>query len=409
MKIALFHNLPSGGAKRAIYNWVQGLAGSHTIDVYTLSTADHDFCDIRPFVENYYIFKFYPRKMFRSPLGRLNQLQRWRDLIDLESLNHKIAKKINKGGYDLLFANPCLYSGVPAVLQYIEIPSVYYLHEPFDRKLKNNNTRTYTSNGRWRSYIDRVDPLIWLYRHKIAITQFRGIVKATQLLANSQFTLEHIRDDFGVEPLLSPYGVNLTNFHRIKNIAREDFVISVGEMTPRKGFDFIIECLGRIPIDQRPPLILACNNVNIRELKYIQDLADHSGVNLQVLTRLDTNELRDLYNRALLCIYTPVHEPFGLVPLEAMACGTPVVAVNEGGVRESVIDGVTGRLVNRDTAEFASAVTLFLKNPELVEQYGLNAEEYVTKNWTWSGSVANLEKYLFEAMAVGIENSDRLN
>ena len=80
MRIALFHNTPSGGAKRAIYEWTRRLAANHLVDVYTLSSADHDFCDIRPFVEQHYIFEFQPRGLFGSPWGRLNQLQRWRDL-----------------------------------------------------------------------------------------------------------------------------------------------------------------------------------------------------------------------------------------------------------------------------------------------------------------------------------------
>ena len=73
MRIALFHNAPSGGAKRAIYEWTRRLTEHHQIDVYTLNSADHDFCDIRPFVQQYQVFDFAPRKLFNSPWGRLNQ------------------------------------------------------------------------------------------------------------------------------------------------------------------------------------------------------------------------------------------------------------------------------------------------------------------------------------------------
>src|SRR5574338_1158445 len=118
MRIALFHNLPSGGAKRAIYEWVRRLADEYSIDVFTLNTADHSFCDIRPFVSNYRIYNFTPHVLFRSPLGRLNQLQRWRDLGDLRAIQGRMAKDINAGGYDLLFANPCLFTFAPAVLEY---------------------------------------------------------------------------------------------------------------------------------------------------------------------------------------------------------------------------------------------------------------------------------------------------
>ncbi len=61
-----------------------------------------------------------------------------------------------------------------------------------------------------------------------------------------------------------------------------------------------------------------------------------------------------LYNKANLVVYTPYQEPFGLVPLESMSCGTPVVGVNDGGVMETVTNGKTGILTERDTKIFAN-------------------------------------------------------
>jgi len=98
MRIALFHNLPSGGAKRAVYEWTRRLASDHFIDVYSLSTADHSFCDIRPLVNNNYIFGFEPNKLLKSPFGRLNQFQRWRDLGELTRIGKNIAQAINSKG-----------------------------------------------------------------------------------------------------------------------------------------------------------------------------------------------------------------------------------------------------------------------------------------------------------------------
>jgi glycosyltransferase involved in cell wall biosynthesis len=62
------------------------------------------------------------------------------------------------------------------------------------------------------------------------------------------------------------------------------------------------------------------------------------------------------YNRAKATVCANVLEPFGLVPLESMACGTPVIAVREGGLRESVRDGETGYLVDRDETALGAAI-----------------------------------------------------
>jgi hypothetical protein len=113
MRIALYHNLPSGGAKRAVFEWTRRLADKHIIDVYTLESANHDFCDIRPFVNKHNVYSFVPRKSFDSPFGRLNQLQRWLDLGELQKLNQKIANEINQGGYDILFANTDIFTRDP--------------------------------------------------------------------------------------------------------------------------------------------------------------------------------------------------------------------------------------------------------------------------------------------------------
>jgi hypothetical protein len=72
MKIALYHNLPSGGGKRALYEMVVRLAAHHEIDAYSLSMADHDFCDIRPYCRRRIVFPFRPLPL-DPPFGRLNQ------------------------------------------------------------------------------------------------------------------------------------------------------------------------------------------------------------------------------------------------------------------------------------------------------------------------------------------------
>jgi glycosyltransferase involved in cell wall biosynthesis len=170
----------------------------------------------------------------------------------------------------------------------------------------------------------------------------------------------------------------------------------VGELSPRKGFDFIVESMANIPSQRRPALKLACNAIQPQERSYVESLAAMREVDLQILTSLNTDELRVLYNRAKLCVYAPHLEPFGLVPLEAMACGTPVVGIREGGVQESVIDGHSGLLVNRNPVDFAEAIEKFLIDPNLVKQYGLNARAHVEKNWSLENSTSQLEKYLYE-------------
>lgn len=400
MRIALFHNAPSGGAKRAIYEWTRRLVARHEIDVYTLSSADHTFCDIRPFVQQHRVFDFTSHKSFESPWGRLNQLQRWRDLGELTGIGRRIASEINAGEYDVVFANTCLYTFIPTFLQFVQIPAVYYLHEPFGRRFTRPFQRPYLENNQWREVLDRIDPLIALYNRRLETTQCKSVQRTKTLLANSSFTQMHMRMAFNVDAPVCHLGVNCEDFRPIPGTRKENYVISVGELGPRKGFDFLIESLSLIPADSRPELRLVCNNVRLVERDYVQDLAAQRKVELQVLTDLNTDELAIQYNKAQLCVYAPVLEPLGLVPLEAMACGTPVVGVREGGVQESIVHEHTGLLVERDLVQFAEATRALLEDPELRERYGQQARQYVLEEWTWDRSVATLERHLISSIRV---------
>ncbi|MBX3061290.1 MAG: glycosyltransferase family 4 protein, partial [Anaerolineae bacterium] len=363
-------------------------------DVYTMSTADHEFCDLRPYVNQHTVFAFQPRALFASPFGRLNQLQRWHDLGDLVKLNRQIAEKIDNGAYDVLFVHTCQFSVIPSVLQYSKTPAVYYLHEPFGRKFHREISRPYYRPNRLREAVDSVDPLIKLYQNRLYGLQKESVKRTPLLLANSQFTQNHMRQEFSVETPVSHYGVNLQGFRPLPAEPKEDYIVSVGELSPRKGFDFLIESLGHVPPKDRPKLRIACNSIIPEERDYVESLARERQVVLEVATSLNMEQLAVLYNRARFCVYAPVQEPFGLVPVEAMACGIPVIGVREGGVQESVVHGRTGLLVDRDPRLFAEAITFLLHNPDDVVVYGRQAREHVLQQWSWEKSVEKLEYYL---------------
>jgi glycosyltransferase involved in cell wall biosynthesis len=400
MRIALYQNLPSGGAKRALYEWLKRL-GAHEIDVYTLSTADHNFCDLRPLVRDYRIYGFRPHKLFASPLGRFNQFQRWRDLGELTQLHKKLAGEINAGGYDVVFANPCLFTFVPILLQFVQTPSLYYLHEPFGRSFSHSIKRPYrTAEHGWRATLDQLDPLHALYHRRLCAARTQGLWSTTKLLANSRFTQEQMQRNYGLQTELCGLGVNSQLFYPMPEVVKEHSIISVGELTPRKGYDFLVQSVAQLPPHQRPVLKMVCNLQIQEERAYIEALAAAHGVQIQILSSLDTAQLRLEYNRARLCVYAAVQEPFGLVPLEAMACGLPVVAVAEGGVCESVVEGVTGHLVARNAAQFAQALSALLHDPERCRQYGQQARHYVCQAWNWAQSAAQLEQHLQQLVRI---------
>ena len=393
LKIAVYHNLPSGGAKRTLYEEVKRLSATHQLDLFSLSSADNDFGDVRPFVRNSWIYSVEPGRLFRSPFGRLNQGVRLIDLARLRRLVQHIAADIDAGGYDVVLVHPCQYTQSPLVLQFLHTPTVYYCQEPLRKLYESPPPRPYVRRSPLKRALDKVDLLDTLYRAALGRADRSSLRNASRVLVNSRFTQENVRRIYGVQSQVCPHGVD-TKLFRPLNLPRDGMVLSVGALTPNKGFDFIIESLGHIAASIRPELVIVSNYQEPQERAYLESLAAEKQVRLTMLTMIKVDELVRLYNTARVTVYAPVMEPFGLVSLESMACGTPVVGVREGGVRESVVNGQTGILVDRVPEAFAQAVRTLLEDRELVRRYGAQARKYVSERWTWERAVERIERHL---------------
>ena len=393
MKIAVYHDLPSGGAKRTLYESMKRLSQRHTLDVYTLDTANRDFCDLRPYSNAEYVYHFSPFKRFHSPLGRLNQLQHWRDLQQLDQLARRIAGEIDDREYDIVFAQPCMWTQAPLVLRYLRTPTLYYCHEP-PRHLYENQYRDSNAKLGWRGALDSADPLIRLYRTTAQRFDRLAVQAAKSVLVNSTFIHDRVKQIYGIDSTICYHGVDTDLYSPNAANAAEQHVLSVGAIQPHKGFDFLIESLGYVDPAARPALYLIGNMESAAEKNLLQALAREKGVNLRIEVGVDQATLVQRYNAATFIVYAPYNEPFGLVPLEAMACGKPVVGVNEGGVKETVVNHVTGVLVERHAESFGRAVQRLLEDSTLVGQYGKNGRKHVLEKWSWEKSVEQLENHM---------------
>ncbi|MGI5836285.1 MAG: glycosyltransferase [Chloroflexota bacterium] len=393
MRIAVFHDLPSGGAKRSLHEQLKRLSSEFDLYVYTLDTADSAFCSLHPYVRSHHVFHFTPPRFYRSPLGRLNQFERWRGLRRLDRLAQDIALEIDAMGFDAVFAQPCMWSQAPLVISYLRTPVLYYLHEP-PRYLYESSSRLDAGSKSWRAIVDRADPTIRLYRDTARRLDLKATRAAQAVLVNSAYMQDVVASIYKIDSAVCYHGVDTAIFRPRSDVARRGYVLSVGSIQPSKGFDFLIESLGRLSEKVRPSLRLIGNSEIVGERRYLESLAGRWSVDLRIDVGVSQDELVRAYNEAALVVYAPWHEPFGLVPLEAMACGTPLVAVADGGVRESVVDGVTGLLVPRDKQAFAEATQTLLLHSKLRDEYGHQAREHVLCHWTWERSVEQLQIHL---------------
>lgn len=129
-----------------------------------------------------------------------------------------------------------------------------------------------------------------------------------------------------------------TDFFQLSDTPREEFDFLISAMVPYKKVDLAI----RAYTESGYPLKVMGTGSGLPELKKL------AGPNIEFLGRQSDEVLRDHYQRCRFLIF-PGEEDYGIVPVEAMACGTPVIAYGRGGVTETVLDGETGLFFEQQT------------------------------------------------------------
>lgn len=124
----------------------------------------------------------------------------------------------------------------------------------------------------------------------------------------------------------------------------------------------------------------------------IVELARRVG-DVQIVTDSDYNRLRKLYSNCTAVLYPPINEDYGLVPLEGMASGKPVIAVNEGGPRETVVHERTGWLVN-DEREMAKFMGVLAKDKGMAERMGRSGRARVIDRYSWKRFFSRFDRYI---------------
>jgi glycosyltransferase involved in cell wall biosynthesis len=402
MRIAVVHNLPSGGARRALLEHCRGLrARGHVVELFHPDTADEAFLPLGPVADRAHVWRS-PRPPGREAslfgnLGPRGMYRSARLLRAIRRINREMAAAIDAGGFDVVLAGHDQFTHAPGALRHLRTPAAYYCQEPLRFVYEAPVGLSIPLNG---GPIDRLTR--WSVTGAV-----KGVLRpldagsaraARTILANSIYSHESIMRAYGRVARVVYLGVDVERFRPLGR-ERGDFVLTVGAMHPAKGHDFVVSALGRLPAGRRPRLVLVCDRGYGVYRQLLEAHAARCGVTLEVRERVSDDELVELYNRARLLCYAPYLEPFGLVALEAMACGTPVVAVAEGGTRESIRPDVTGVLTMRDVDAFARAVDELASDPARAARLAAAARDDVATRWTWPASAERLEQALEHCVA----------
>jgi glycosyltransferase involved in cell wall biosynthesis len=389
--VAVYHNILSGGARKSIYDFVEVLRNDYIVDLYQLSSSEDEFYNLDTLIRKKYEYRFFPllHKFFTNPYIYSPVLIL--DIFKIFRTAKLIAKEINSRKYKFVFINPDRYTQFPIIAKYIQCPTIVICHEPYrlfyeprydiDRKIGKIQHLALIGLFPFHQLLKWVGKI--------------GIVHADALLANSYYSREYIYKAYKRWSTVTYLGIKTAEYPHT-NKPTQNFVLSVGAINWRKSHELVVKALAHIKGDIRPRLVIIAPIVgNIKEQKRIEGIAKLCNVEISIEEKIPQDKLVDYFNSAITTVCASIMEPFGLVAIESMSCGTPVIAVNEAGYRETVLNGHTGYLVERNEEAIAEKILQLLLDKELRQRLGQNAMEYARKFWDWEAR----EKHLLSTLA----------
>lgn len=388
MRVAIYHNLPPGGALRLLHEFVRRSDDQHEYDLYTVDLGRLDgFAYARDRAERHDLTPYVARS-FRYPVlpaaiaGALDG-KPWRLSAPqwMNRVQRRIARDIDRRGYDVVLVHPCRITHTPAILRHLTVPSLHYMHEYRRRSFEAGYQAPEPGTPLPRRAIAAG------LEHVLRAGDRSAAQAASRVICNSSYTAECISRSYGRDAVVCHPGVDSEVFTVGRDAPRDErtSVMSVGALEPVKGHDLVVRALALLPPGSRPAMDLVYERCDATYRAQVEGLARSRGVELRVHAGISDAALAELYRAAAATVVAARLEPFGLVPLESMACGTPVVAVREAGYRETVEDGTNGYLVERSVAEIAAAVTRVLSGG--LGRTGQQIRRTVVPRWDWDGSV----------------------
>lgn len=369
MRIAFFHNLPGGGSVRVLKDVTDYLKGKGwNVDVYCVQESKNNNWVSTIWKNETRITIVNPWKTF---LGRLLWI-----FIVLPRVHKGVAQRIDRLNYDRVIVTHDYFTKSPYLLRYIKTKNIYILHEP---------QREFYENSKYHApYIK--DKIANLLRLPIKWVDSKNVSNADCILANSKYSQKVINYVYKRKAIIVYPGVNIDHFK--PGLPKENILLYVGGISKVKGYDFVVKSLLPLLGDYRLVMI---GDGRTKDVYNLYKLAGAKIKYIKLLPHVDEKELIEWYQKSKLLCIGAYREPFGLTSIEAQACGTPVVCINEGGVPETINPNNTGLISDRDEKQYLNKVVEILNKDSSISN---NCRSWVINKWSWNQSFSKIARIL---------------
>jgi glycosyltransferase involved in cell wall biosynthesis len=316
-----------------VHDWLNGMRGGEKVFEVV--------CELFPDADVFTLF-YEPNRV--SPIIRSMNVREWtlprwmpflrsRYRLLLPFLPGAI-EAMQVKGYDLVISTShCVAKGVTP--EPGQTPHICYCFTPM-RYIWDKYADYFSDRRRFASWA------MPLFRGHLQNWDVESAARVTHFLTTSDYVRARIREHYLREAQVIPAPVDYARFSFAER-APSDFFLIVSALEPYKHIDIAIDAFNRLRI----PLKIAGVGTEARRLRRM------AAPNIEFLGWVDDTQLASLYSCAEGLIFT-AEEDFGIVPLEAMAAGCPVIALRKGGALETIVEGETGAFFEEQNAECLS-------------------------------------------------------
>ena len=280
-----------------------------------------------------------------------------------------------------------LPTSIPILTFFTKAGILFYCHFP-DKLLTRD-----TVNGEPTDTLSQRSSLRNLYRNILDSLEESTMGYADVLVVNSNFTSTKVQQTFTSlqqKPMKVLYpALEMDKFATPTfQLSKDAPIVSLNRFERKKNIQLLIQAYAYLKekIKVVPPLIIAGgydvqNIENVEYLHELKRLATDLGNHVTFQPSVSDEQRSELMTTCLCLVYTPHLEHFGIVPLEAMYAGRPVLAVNSGGPMETIVHQTTGYLCNGTPEAFGQALVELVQNPSKALELGKAGHDHVVRNF----------------------------
>ncbi|MFA6160268.1 MAG: glycosyltransferase family 4 protein [Parcubacteria group bacterium] len=213
---------------------------------------------------------------------------------------------------------------------------------------------------------------------------------ADEIFANSNYSKRIIRKCYQRDSVVIYPGVNHHIYKPVPFEQKKNYILTVGRLTKFKNNDMIITALSKIENKEISLYIVG----NGEEKENLQKLAKKLNIEnrVRIFANISNREIIQFYAQAKIFILGSKNEPFGIVPIEAMSCGTAVIVDNSGGPSETILNGKSGKCIDFEVEKLTEAINELLSDEKTLKEMSIFGRIYAQENFSWEKSAEKIRE-----------------